>query len=336
MIAGLASIAVAVTLAQSGPAAAPLPPPHAPVATGPVAAAFDWSPRLAGLSPREPVGYFELAEEVAAEDRTMSGRLLARRLYVLAAHLPKAAAASPAPEPRGAAEPAPDWLAASACLGLAAIADTEQDRRWLIAMAGTLSPESDGSPRGRPTDAGSHDAAALQLATALGHVRSGDGRKAMKILNTPAVAALLSRYEGLLNPGGMAGGADRVRSLAERHVPCPQCRNRRTVKDADGVKLCPTCRGRPGPNLTVPELLGQLRLESLLLNGIQRSWAAQTVADGGAPMRELDIGVLLDVYDVDVRRTVWKDGQWVEPPGTADPAASAPGEGAPPEQQTDR
>lgn len=336
MMCGLAAITVAVILAQPGPAAAPPPPPHTPLTTAPAAAPIDWTPRLVKLSPREPVAYFELAEEVAAEDRTMSGRRLARRLYVLAAHLPAAAAPSAEVAPGGAASVGPDWLPASACLGLAAIADTEQDRRWLIALAGTLSPEGAGSPQGRSIDAGTHDAAALQLATALGHIRAGDGRKAMKILSTPAVSALLARYEGLLSPGGLAGGADRVRSLAERHVPCPQCRNRRTIKDADGVRLCPSCRGRPGPNLTVPELIGQLRLESLLLNGIQRSWAAQTVADGGAPMRELDVSVLLDVYDVEVRRSIWKDGQWIDPAGPVEPATTAPAEPAPSLQPPDR
>jgi hypothetical protein len=337
MILGLTALAAAITLAQPGPAAAPPPPPHTPLKTAPAAAAIDWSPRLTKLTPNEPVAYFELAEEVAAEDRTMSGRTLARHLYVLAAHLPAAAAPSAAVAQGGAASSGPDWLPASACLGLAAIADTEQDRRWLIAMAGTLSPEGAGSSQGRPIDGGgTHDATALQLATALGYVRAGDGRKAMKILNTPAVSALLARYEGLLNPGGLAGGADRVRSLAERHVPCPQCRNRRTIRDADGVKLCPSCRGRPGPNLTVPELIGQLRLESLLLNGIQRSWAAQTVADGGAPMRELDVSVLLDVYDVDVRRSVWRDGQWIDPVGPVEPGTPAPAEPAPLVQPPDR
>lgn len=335
MIFGLSALIASITLAQPGAAAAPPPPPGTALTTAP-AAATDWSLRLKKLTPREPLAYFELAEEVAAEDRTTTGRTLARRLYVLAAHLRAQAAPNVAVAQGDAASAGPDWLPASACLGLAAIADTEQDRRWLIAMAGTLSPEGAGPPQSRPVDAGTHDAAALQLATALGYVRVGEGRKAMKILNTPAVSALLARYEGLLNPGGLAGGADRVRSLAERHVPCPQCRNRRTIRDADGVKLCPSCRGRPGPNLTVPELIGQLRLESLLLNGIQRSWAAQTVADGGAPMRELDVSVLLDVYDVDVRRSVWKDGQWVDPTSAIEPGRPASVEASPSATSSDR
>lgn len=305
---------------------APAPPAHAPLSTGPVSGVIDWSARLVQLSPAYPLAYFELAEEVAAEDRTTAGRALARRLYVLAAHAPTWAASRLPPAEAKSAVEAPAWLPASACLGLAAVADQEQERRWLTALAGTLAPPQAVAPASRQSESVTRDATALQLATALGFVRSGDGRKATKLLGTPAVAALLSRYEGLLNPGGLAGGSDRIRSLAERYVPCPQCRNRRTIKDADGVKLCPSCRGRPGPSLTMPELIGQLRLESLLLNGIQRSWAAQTVADGGAPMRDLDPAVLLDVYDIDVRRSVWRDGQWIDPAGPAESPEAAPEE----------
>lgn len=309
MAAAVLSAGVQPEPASSNEPAAPVTSAAPAAVANTVIAPPDWSSRLAALSPERPLEYFELAEEIAAEDRTSAGRLLARRLYVLAAHLGAAA-------PDGAAATAtaaehPLWLTSSACLGLAALADNEQERRWLTALAGTLAPPEAIAEQSRQTDAATRDAAALQLATALGYARSGEGRKAGKLLNLPAVAALLARYEGLLNPGGLSGGGDRVRALAERHVPCPQCRNRRSVKDADGVKLCPTCRGRPGPNLTMPELIGQLRLESLLLNGIQRSWAAQTVADGGAPMRELDFSVLLDVYEVDAGKPVWRDGTWV-------------------------
>jgi hypothetical protein len=282
----------------------------APADTSPLALYRD---RLTALDPSQPLAYFELAEEIAAEVRTPEGRRLARHLYVLAILAPRptipATPAAPTPS-------APAWLSSSAALGLAALAENEHDRRWLSALAGTLAPVDTAVEHQPPPDTATRDAAAVELATALGLIRAGDGRKAAKILDKPAVATLLGRYEGLLNSGGLGGGGDRIRSLAAKYPTCPECRNRRYIKNADGIKLCPTCQGRPGPKLSIEELLGQLRLESLLLNGIQRSWAAQTVADSGAPMRELDAAVLADVYAVDPTHAYWRAGIWI-----ADPSA---------------
>lgn len=277
-----------------------------------------YADRLAALEPAHPRMYFELAEEIAAEVRSAEGQETARRLYILAILAPHHTD-HPHPLDESAS---PAWLASSASLGLAALAQNEQERRWLTALAGTLAP-AETTPRFQQgTETASRDSAALELATALGMVRSGDGRRAQKILDKPAVASLLARYEGLLNPGGLSGGAGRIRSLAATFPVCPECRNRRYVKNADGVHLCPTCQGRPGPKLSTQELIGQLRLESLLLNGIQRSWAAQVVADGGAPMRELDVEVLADVYGVDPAKPYWRAGAWVGDPIA--PAAPAP------------
>lgn len=279
-----------------------------------------YAERLAALEPSHPLEYMKLAEEIAAEVRTAEGRDLARRLYVLSILAPRHAG-KPLKVDESAAPP---WLASSASLGLAALAPNEQDRRWLTALAGTLAPSDASGPHGIAPEAAVRDSAALELATALGMVRSGEGRRAQKILEKPAVAALLNRYEGLLSPGGLSGGASRIRSLAEKYPVCPECRNRRYIKNADGIHLCPTCQGRPGPKLSPQELIGQLRLESLLLNGIQRSWAAQVVADGGAPMRELDVEVLADVYGVDAASAYWRAGAWARDPNAPkEPSAAA-------------
>jgi hypothetical protein len=95
---------------------------------------------------------------------------------------------------------------------------------------------------------------------------------------------------------------------------CSECKNRRFIKSQQGVRLCPTCGGKPGPKLSQQELLYQLRLESSLLHGVQRSWIAQTVVDGGAPLRDLDPDELAATYRIDPARTRWRNGAWESPP----------------------
>jgi hypothetical protein len=75
--------------------------------------------------------------------------------------------------------------------------------------------------------------------------------------------------------------------------------------------LCDTCRGNPGPTITEEEMANHLRIEAVLLEGEQRSWAAQLVADAGAPLRDLDPAELAATYGVDPARPVWRGGEWV-------------------------
>ncbi|MFN7021297.1 MAG: hypothetical protein ACK4WH_08240 [Phycisphaerales bacterium] len=271
------------------------------------------SERLAALRPDNPLAYFELGEEVAAEPVALDDRDLARSLFVLAASL----AADRKPDERTS----PDWLASSACTALVPLADNEPERRWLRALAATLAPEESRSAVQRAGEVASADSAARDLAAALDSLRAGYGQRAARILERPGVNELLDRYERLLSPDGRSGGAARVRALVARFGGCRECRNERVVRDRDGTRLCPTCGGRPGPKLDGEELVGQLRLESLLVNGIQRSWAAQTIADDGAPLRELDIASLADAYRIDTAKPWWRDGRWsANPDGDRKPA----------------
>ncbi|MCC6320517.1 MAG: hypothetical protein IT438_03670 [Phycisphaerales bacterium] len=264
--------------------------------------------RLAALSPDNPLAYFELAEEIAAAPIAIDDRDLARTLFVLAAVL----AAEPASAGPRKAETTPDWLASSACLALVSLAESEPERRWLRAMAGSLTPEESRAAAQRASSASSLDAPAQELAAALDSLRAGQGQRAAKLLERPGVSDLLDRYERLLTSDGRPGGAARIRSLVSKFPYCRECRNERVTRDREGTHLCSTCGGRPGPKVEGEELVGQLRLESLLVNGIQRSWAAQTIADGGAPLRELDMASLADAFGVDPARRWWRQGHWVE------------------------
>ena len=147
-----------------------------------------------------------------------------------------------------------------------------------------------------------------------------------------ALTALRAGRLGFLGQSVAAtvGGASLVRKHIDEWPVCPQCRGHRSIKDATGVHLCPTCHGTPGPTLSHIELVGQIRTESMLLSGQQRSWAGQIIADAGATLRELDPAELAATYVVDPARPLWRMGVWVADPNAPKPAppADAP-DGAP-------
>lgn len=278
--------------------------------------------RLAALTPSDPAAYFLLGEELAAEARDATDRTLARHLLVLAYELSQRhGATTTAPhDPR-----VPERLAASVCLALAAIAENDDQRAWLLAMAAVGEPEDapgSGTASRVRGGIGEHvdEATAFDLATAIGLIRAGEGRLAIRLLDRPEIGSLLKKLEGLLTPTGGSGGADRLRRLAERYQFCAECRNRRWTKDSAGVHICATCNGEPGPAITDDEYLYQLRLESVLLgtsagdghdgeDGL-RSWAAQVIVDQGSPLQELDMSRLAEIFGVDKERPLWRGGAW--------------------------
>lgn len=306
-----ASAPAAPSTAQpKSPAVAPSPTASAPVAST--------AARLSALEPRSPWAYFELGEEIAAEAADPATKSLARTLFVLAYETAKHSS----PEQRSQAAGAD--IRISVCLALATISSSESEQRWLLAIASSLG--WNGTQAASGASAGQSpvvDPAALELATALGLIRIGDGRRAARLLDKPEVSRLLDQSERLLSPAGLTGGAARVRRLMAEWPICTECKNRRFVKSQEGVRICPTCAGKPGPKLPQQELLYQLRLESSLLHGVQRSWVAQTVVDGGAPLRDLDPDELAATYRVDPARTLWRNGSWVAP-APAIPSPNAP------------
>lgn len=283
--------------------------------------------RLEALTPAQPRAYFELGEEVAAEATEFAHKRLARELFVLALLLDQRAAPAPS---SGVLNDQPS-VASSACLALAVLAEGEDQRRWLNALAATLGSDSAVDLVGVRTTSASRDPAAFELATMLGWVRAGEGRRAARILLKPGVAALLEKCDKLLIPV-VGGGAERVRRIIDTYPLCQQCRNRRAIKGPDGVSLCPSCSGRPGAPMTQREIIDQLKVESMLLSGVQRTWAGQAAADGGAPLRDLDPAEVALAFSIDPRKVLWRDGRWIaEPVAPVDaPAESAPAQGAAP------
>lgn len=312
----LALIAASFLAVASGESQTSPAPPTAPIAS-PALAEIELDARLAALDGTDANAYFELAEEVA-QDREDGARVaLARTLYVLAFHLDRTKSGQ--------------RIAAASCIALADLATSERDRRWLSSIADTLDTRRYRPDWVRRAEEAASGQTAYLAATALGLVRSGDGVAARQVFDEPGVRPLIQKYERMLAPDSESG----FTRFFEREAgkwPCPECHNARIVrktgsgKDAQ-YRLCTNCEGTPGPELSTSGLIAQLRFESVLLAGIQRSWSAQVAADGGTPLRDPDPDEVAKVFGVDVSKPRWHAGQWVAPPAPASPPrAPAPGQ----------
>ncbi len=288
----LASIlSVTITLSQ---------PAHEPaVDTLPI---DNLAQRLEALEPSDPMPYFLLGEEVAEEFQSPDELELARTLFVVGFHLDR--------EQGGT-------LAPSCAIALARLQGIGHDRDWLIALAHALDHRY-ATPdwRGAAPDQTS-DQDAYRAAVAVGRVRSGHGRRALSLLEDPRVMTIIRRYEPLLSPANQPGAADWLIREARRW-PCPECgfnRINRAIDPSRGAYVkCRVCNGNPGPEISQEELIAQLRFEARMLNGVQRSWAAQVIADAGAPLRDPLPEELAPTLGIDPRRSLWRDGSWIAPP----------------------
>ncbi|GJQ30334.1 MAG: hypothetical protein HBSAPP03_22180 [Phycisphaerae bacterium] len=267
---------------------------------------------LGALSPENPEAYFLLGEEIADGRLTTERRVLAGTLFVLTMELDRI-------RPRGGR------LAASACIALADLTRSDTDRRWLGALAEAFDPAHAAVEWAQPAPPETDDAEGYQVATTLGLVRSGDGVRARQQLARPGGRAALLRYDALLSRLG-AGTASAVLREAERW-PCPECGNQRLSKrarpDTPDGRVCFHCLGNPGPKLSADELLAQLRVESWLLRGSQRSWAAQIVLDDGAPLQDPDPSGVAKVFGVDPKAFYWRNGRWCRTPDCSNPEEPA-------------
>jgi hypothetical protein len=305
----------------------PAPPerqPGAPSETAPdngiPASIAPFRSRLEALSPSSPETYFLLGEEVADQANDSATRDLAKQLYVLAFDL-------------STDRPGRASLQAACCVALADLVRADHDRRWLVALARTLDPRRVPPEWLARQPPATTDSAAYQVATLVGLVRTGQGGTARQLLERPEVKAALDSYDRLMNNMGVWNGAAGLIREAGRW-PCQECQNERIVKRGNPpeARLCPNCNGEPGPEMSGNQLIAQLRFESLILQGTQRSWAAQVAADGGAPLVDPEAGGLAAAFDVDPSLVLWRDGRWVADPSMPARPKPAPAPPAPQEQ----
>lgn len=202
-------------------------------------------------------------------------------------------------------------MQAGAMLALASLSESEGERRWLLSLAKLVSTGADAVPAASSkADPVGLEPGAIDAVNAIDMALNGEGRRAARLLEKPGVLELLSRYDKLMEPTGLSGGVDRIRKMIADWPICPECKNRRSIKDKDGVHLCPRCGGKPGPDVKDPELIAMVRTEAVLLSGPQLSWASQTLVDDGAPLRDPSLSEVAPTYGVDAMRAVWRDGRW--------------------------
>lgn len=301
VIVSMCALLVASALAQqlSEPAS------EQPPASG-IGAVRDLEARLTALNGNEPMGYFMLAEDIAAVAETPRGFELARELFVLAWETDRVAQA-------------PLRIGPSVCLALADLA-TGDERRWLLALAASMDePEGVVAPWMAPSFNAIADERAGQgelqqsfaLAEALGHIRAGSAVRAASVLDSDALERALARS------GLTATDIRRVRTIVEAVLTrprCPRCKNERVVRAPENAgrrfDTCPTCGGHPGPNLSRDDLTLTLRAEAALLGVGSSRWSAQRRIDGAAPLRPLDAADLAAIIglDADARTYIFEPG----------------------------
>lgn len=239
--------------------------------------AAPWSPwhdALHALSPRDPLAYFEVAEEILDASQSAEAgdgeelRDLARQLFGLA----------------GAIDPS--GFGRSACLALADLAHDRSERERFQALANLL-PGRDllsiWSPR--TTDEPVAPSDALALSEALGHYRQGRGNRALAVLQRHDTDRILDRFGHLL-----PGGPERFLEDCKHYT--------------NGKK----------PTIFEGGIVRMLILESALLAGTERSWSGEVLLTAAQPLIEIDPDQLDQMLDADASRPYFVNGNFERMP----------------------
>jgi len=263
-----------------------------------------YAAELERLDPKNPIGYLELAEEILDDKNDHDERKLAIELCVIAHRL-------------DIDDGGDNSAAASACALLAAIPGNEAHSKWLRVMSGMLADRATKIGESQTEPALVDHALRYRIATLLGQIRSGDGVAARASLSKSDVTDSLRSLESLFISLGIIADPDELMRQASRW-PCPDCDNDRIVRRTGSGsgptwKLCASCGGVPGPRMFRSELLSSLRVESMLLEGDQRSWAAQLSMDFGAPLVDPVPETVALVFRVDPKNSVFRQGRWSKP-----------------------
>jgi hypothetical protein len=142
--------------------------------------------RLVALKPEAPEGYRSYAEDLAGKTEDPEARVMAIRLYLIAAYLE------------------PDELGRSCLLGMAGLARTPKEERAFRAMAFSLDPDHDPSllktPKTTAADfTGIKDVDRQALRTALQLLRSGKLVEARRFFQRPAIQAAATHYSHIIS-----------------------------------------------------------------------------------------------------------------------------------------
>ncbi|GAB4555777.1 MAG: hypothetical protein Tsb0013_18570 [Phycisphaerales bacterium] len=252
--------------------------------------------RLEALDPDDPMGYFELGEELVSSFPGADGYRLARELYALAYALD---------EQRGGSL----RLAPSAALAIAEVTPDARERRWLLTMARSLRRVGDapGGERGVSRER-------LACAELLALHRAGDYKR---------VRPMLRRYdvlELLVGAGMQRREAASLVARIERDIETiDEDRYDPSTRNEERLEPHPRNGGNPGPSLDETAFVRSLRGELLLVGAEPSSWGADLAVREGTPARDLDPDELLSITGVDPARPLWVRGPngWIDGRWTA-------------------
>jgi hypothetical protein len=227
--------------------------------------------RLAALDPAEPKLYREYAEELSEKQRDPEARDAARRLFAIAAFHSTGADRK------------------SAVLGLAALAQREEEQRKLRAAAYLYDPAHSKTLLAPPAEAKLAETKAdpgtlAGVLAALRTLRHGRPSEAKAALEAPAARQALAALESIITPAEL-----------------PAALKESVLSDASLRKV----------------LLAEMALERTLGEATSKSsatapasWSQALQAGGPAPLPSLEIDRLTEF---DPRETVYQDGKWTKP-----------------------
>lgn len=259
--------------------------------------------RLASLDPNQPAAYLELAEELLDTPDSPERVETTRQLLIRALEYARSR-----PEHRR--------TAASAAIALASMSKREGDRLWLRSVAAILEPASDDFALARREKVQESQAASARAAAFLNQLRAGAGIEARESLNAKGVRQILEQRERELS----AHGTISVQHLENeaKKWPCTDCNSTGIIVPPKGqrapAKLCSVCAGQPGMRLSPADFAAQLRLQRRLLGSVAEPWGSLIATEGAPPARDPDPANVASAFAVDVRLSIWRDGQWVAPP----------------------
>lgn len=259
---------------------------------------------LGALSPQRPSEYLELAEDVLDQNDDFASRRLAIELSVIAHRL-------------DVQDGGETVIASGACALLASIHGNEAHATWLKSMARSLGNIGDASIQSEGQTFVIDHAMRYRIALLLGQLRSGDGASVRAGLAKSEVVDTMNSMERIFLSLGISADPSEIAREASRW-PCPDCGNERLVRRSQAGadppwKICALCGGVPGPKVFRAELLNSLRVESVLLEGTQRSWAAQLAVDFGAPLVDPAPETVAQVFRCDPEKSVFRNGRWEKP-----------------------
>jgi hypothetical protein len=273
---------------------------------------------LEKLKPDDPKVYYNYALGLMAHQVDPEAVDTALRLFQIAAYLE------------------PVQLGQPALTKMAELARSAEEAEVFRAMAYLLDVVADKSLlKKAAADSGGNDKARVAFIKGLELLRRGKTREALKQLEAKGAADHFATVPGFMSY------EDFVRlckehaecNCTEGRVFCPRCVGKGGLPSVQGPVLCPDCKGKgfhlckecngKKTRMKLTPLQTQIILKLELLHETDPSAPLNSSGDlktprwsallSGAQIRPVPVLNLLHLTEFDPRKSVYKNGQWVEP-----------------------